>query len=345
MAQKAIARQPQKAQQIPTAPVGIQARMRARIGVQRLRRSQHPGRIGLKINLYHDYELEAVAAAADAAGLVTNPIECFMVGDSYLTTHLGRPSTQLDPDEWDWALELMVSLVEESRLALDRTYTGLDRPYLLADFPDGAARTPDRAIQAARRLTEAGAEAVKIEIAGSADFATLDALATTGFPVVAHLGYAPQRSRLRRYGAMVEEITQLCQAARTARDLGSVALVLEMVTQTANRLLSRPHPTGLATYSIFSGKADLGGQSLNVWDAVFRPGRPSKYFPPTATLDPATDRDRYGPATIVPAMTELLGLTMSGEFPLSPSGSDLLAVLFDPWGDGLRHADATQAGW
>lgn len=314
--------------------------VRARIDGQRQRRSHNPGRIGLKINLYHGYELEAVAAAAEAAGLAPNPIECFMVGDSYLMTHLGRSSTRLDPAEQGWALDLMVSLVAESRSALDRCYTGPDRPYLLGDFPDGAAGTPERAIAAARRFMEAGAEAVKLEIAGDADLVILEALVAVGFPVVAHLGYTPQHNRLRRYGATVEELRQLCQAACTVRDLGAVALVLEMVTETANRLLSRPHPDGLATHSIFSGRADLGGQSLNVWDTVFRPGRPSRYFPPTATLDPATDRHRYGPAVLVPAMTELLRLTVGGEFPLSPPGHDLPAALFDPWGDNLRRAGA-----
>jgi ketopantoate hydroxymethyltransferase len=307
--------------------------MRARIDAQREHRSKNPGRIGLKINLYHGYELEAVAAAAEAAKLVPNPIECFMVGDSYLTTHLGRPSTRLGPSEWDWALNLMVSLVAEVRRALDRAYAGADRPYLLADFPDGATRTPDQAIEAAQRFADAGAEAVKLEIASSADHLTLETLVAHGFPVVAHLGYTPQHNKLRRYGGTVEELYQLCRAARAVRNLGAVALVLEMVTETANRLLS--HPRGLTTYSIFSGKADLGGQSLNVWDAVFRPASPSKYFPPTATLDAATDRARYGPATTVPAMTQLLRMTVEGEFPPSPPGDDVVATLFDPWREGF----------
>lgn len=307
--------------------------LRARIGGYLRSRPANPGRIGLKINLYRDYELAAVAAAAAAAGLEPDPIECFMVGDSYLMTHLGRATTRLEPHEHAWALQLMAGLVAECRAARDAHYPGEDQPFLLADLPDGAVATAATAVASAGRMLAAGADAVKIEVASEEELALVAALAEAEIPTVVHIGYTPQRGSLRRYGATAEEVAHLCDAARTARDLGACALVLEMVTEAANGVLCAPHPDALPVYSIFSGRADLGGQSLNVWDSVFRSGRPSKFFPPTATLDPAADRDRYRDA-LVPAMTELLRLTVAGEFPLSPKGHAFPPELFDPWGSG-----------
>jgi ketopantoate hydroxymethyltransferase len=306
---------------------------RTRISGYLQRRPLNPGRIGLKINLYRDYELAAVAEAAAASALDPDPIECFMVGDSYLMTHLGRATTRLEPNEHAWALRLMADLVVECRAARDVHYGAEEPPFLLADLPDGAVATPDKAVASSRRLMDAGADAVKIEVASEDELALVAAVAEAGIPTVVHIGYTPQRGSLRRYGGTAEEIANLCDAARTARDLGACALVLEMVTEAANAVLCAPHPDALPVYSIFSGRADLGGQSLNVWDSVFSSGRPSKYFPPTATLDPAVDRGRYREA-LVPAMTELLRLTVAGEFPLSPKGHAFPPELFDPWGTG-----------
>jgi len=313
--------------------------VREKIKRQLARRPHNPGRIGLKINLYHDFEVEAVVRAADAAGVAANQIECMMVGDSYLTTHLARSSTRLEPGEHEWARGLMASLVSECRAAIDRTLPTSEAPYLLADMPDGAAASPDSAIRSARSFLDAGAEAVKLEVASEYDFVTLEGVCDAGIPAVVHLGYTPQQGPLRRYGATIDEFCGLCDDVRRARACGAVAIVLEMVTETANRLLCRPHPGGLAVYSIFSGRAELGAQSLNVWDSVFQ-RRASKYFPPTATLDVARDRDRYGPETIVPAMRELMRMTVDRRFPLTPEGRDLPAVLIDPWGEDLPRSNA-----
>jgi ketopantoate hydroxymethyltransferase len=298
-------------------------------------RAANPGRVGIKVNLYHGYELEAVAAAAVDAGLRPDPIECFMVADSYLMTHLGRPTTRLETDEWPWGMDLMCRLVGECRDARDRVYGVGDRPFLLGDLPDGAATTPDRALDSAGRLLRSGAEAIKLELSGKKQLAHVEVLAEAGVPVIAHLGYTPQRGELRRFGKTMEELTALCSLACAVRDRGAVAVVLEMVTEAANRLLTQPDPRALPVYSIFSGRADLGGQSLNVWDSVFRPSRPSQFFPPTATLDSATDRAKYGPEAVRTAMGQLLALTVQGVFPLSPGPAqdlDRLALQrFRPW--------------
>ncbi len=323
--------------------------LRALVTAQHRQRETNPGRVGIKVNLYHGYELEAVAAAAAEAALDPDPIECFMVADSYLMTHLGRPSTRLAPGERDWGLALMAALVAECRDARDGAYRNGARPYILGDLPDGAARTPRYAVTSAQVLIDAGAEAVKLEVAGRAQLAQVDALGAAGIPVVVHLGYSPQRGELRRHGQTRAEVAALCDLAGSVRNLGAVAVVVEMVTEAVNQLLCAPDPDALPVYSIFSGRADLGGQSVNVWDSVFRRTPPSRFFPPTATLDPTLDRDRYRPPVIRAAMRELLQLTVEGRFPPSPrpatgdAALEGLAAWSTPTGEGAAQPEPEEA--
>ena len=322
------------------------AAVRAQIRAMHRRRATNPGRVGIKVNLYRGYELEAVAAAGADARLHPDPIECFMVADSYLMTHLARPTTRLEPQEQEWGLALMAGLVAECRQARDRVFRQGTRPYLLGDLPDGAARSPRQARASAQTLIDAGAEAVKLEVAGPAQLPHVDALASAGIPVVTHVGYTPQRGELRRYGRTRAEVAAICDLARSVRELGAVAVVVEMVTEETNRLLCAAHPDGLPVYSIFSGRADLGGQSLNVWDSVFRPSRPSASFPPTATLDAVEDRDRYCPEVIRHAMRELLQLAVEGRFPPSPRGAhvpDARLEGLDAWSQPLPEAEPQDA--
>jgi diaminobutyrate-2-oxoglutarate transaminase len=292
--------------------------------------------IGIKVNLYRAFEVAALAAvtAEDPAAF---RLECVMVGDSYLMTHLGRSSTRLEtPSDREWALDLMVSLVSEVRDEMDRVFAGADAPYLLGDLPEGATETPAKAVESARRMVDAGAEAIKVEIADDHTLATLERLSESDVPIVAHLGYTPQGGQLRRHGDSLPDALAIFALARRARDAGAFAIVLEMVSEVVNRALSCPREGALLTYSIFSGRAPYGGQSLNVWDAVFRRSRPSKYFPPTADLTVERDRELYAPPLIAAKLGELLHLTLAGEFPLSPPArmeqSELEAVLgTDPW--------------
>ncbi|MFF7635713.1 3-methyl-2-oxobutanoate hydroxymethyltransferase [Kitasatospora sp. NPDC008050] len=302
-----------------------------------LRRFDDPGELGLKINLYRGLEVEGLARALAAPGLADSPIECLMVGDSYFMTHLGRPGTVLaGAAEQEWALATLVALVAEVRGAMERHLPTARRPFLLADLPDGATADRAAALAATARYTAAGADAVKIEVAGERELRCVEAVAATGVPTVAHLGYTPQLGRLARHGEGMAEALTLFAQARRAREAGAAALVVEMVSEPVNQALSRPHQDGLPVYSVFSGRARWGGQSLNLWDSVVRPARPSRFFPPTAVLDAAEVPTRYTPELIGDRMAELIRLTRDGGFPLSPRTAlteheiaDLSA--FDPW--------------
>jgi ketopantoate hydroxymethyltransferase len=302
-----------------------------------LRRFGHPAQLGLKINAYRGYEVQALAEAVRAPELAGCPVECVMVGDSYFMTHLGRDGTRMESAaDREWALATLTGLVGEVRGALDAGFGAGERPFLMADLPDGATLDVAAARTAADRFTAAGADAVKVELAGETDLKCAEAVAATGVPVVAHIGYSPQRSALVRYGDTVEGARELFAQARAARDAGACGLVVEMVSESVNRALSRPHRDGVPLYSVFSGRARWGGQSLNVWDAVVRPAGRSRYFPPTPVIDAAEVPQRYTPELIADRLRELIGLTMAGWFPLSPrsaltAGEAALVEDSDPW--------------
>ncbi|MFE0878080.1 3-methyl-2-oxobutanoate hydroxymethyltransferase [Streptomyces smyrnaeus] len=284
-----------------------------------LRRYSSPAQLGLKINVYRDYEVEGLARALCTPDLADSPVECVMVGDSYFMTHLGRPGTAMTgPAEEEWALATLVGLVGEVRGAMDKEFPEDRRPFLLSDLPDGTTRNAHRALAAADRFTAAGADAVKIEVSCEDDLRCAEAVAATGTPTLVHLGYTPQRSALGRHGDDLETAFELFAWARRARDAGACGLIVEMVSEPVNQALSRPDGKGLPIYSVFSGRARWGGQSLNLWDAVVRPARASRYFPPTAVIDAADVATAYGPELIADRMRELIRLTLAGWFPLSP---------------------------
>ncbi|MEU5210125.1 3-methyl-2-oxobutanoate hydroxymethyltransferase [Streptomyces sp. NPDC020742] len=284
-----------------------------------LHRYDSPAQLGLKINAYRGYEVEGLAEALRVPDLHDAPVECVMVGDSYFMTHLGRSGTTLTGDaEQEWGLATLTGLVAEVRKAMDAEFPAARRPFLLADLPDGATRSPATARAAADRFVAAGADAVKIEVAGEGEFDCIEAVAATGTPTLAHLGYTPQSGGLARHGDALDGALALFAQARRARAAGGCGLIVEMVSEAVNQALSRPHPEGLPLYSVFSGRARWGGQSLNLWDAVVRPVPGGRYFPPTPVIDAAEVEERYTPELIADRMRQLLRLSVAGWFPLSP---------------------------
>jgi hypothetical protein len=166
--------------------------------------------------------------------------------------------------------------------------------------------------------------------------------------VIAHLGYTPQDGVNRRHGDTLDEAIELFRQARAVRDLGACGLVLELVCEPVNRALSDSRGPAFPIYSVFSGRARGGGQSLNVWDAVFLPEQGKRYFPPTAQAPRSAYPGAYTAAVIEERMTSLLELTLRGEFPLSPPSRlsdhelDVLAQI-DPW-DAMERCVTARTG-
>ena len=82
-----------------------------------------------------------------------------------------------------------------------------------------------------------------------------------------------------------------------------------------NQALSSYSDNALPVYRIFSGRAINGGQSINVWDAVYRPPFKSKYFPKTASFDSSSFPETYSLDIIREHVASLLTDVWNVEFP------------------------------
>ena len=297
---------------------------------------QGDSRRPIKLNLYRDYEVEAVAQAMAGSPVLQMGVrlDCLMVSDSYLMTHLGRDSTRLARGEQALFLEIMAGLVKEVSHRARQLFPA-EPPYIVGDMPDGSVANGEIAVRSADQMRRAGADVVKLEVHSEAVVATIERLTREGFRVMAHLGYTPQGGGGARVGGSLDGAHALFASARQVRAAGAESIVLEKLDEFVHRALV-DRPQALPSYAIFSGKSETGGQSLNIWDSVFKPSFRARYFPPTAMETVDAFPTAYSVAAIAAHVGALLTLTAAGEFPLSPptllSVEDVVALAScDPW--------------
>lgn len=106
---------------------------------------------------------------------------------------------------------------------------GAANTFVIGDLPFRTYDTPDAARRSARRLIEAGADAVKLE--GNPP-GVVEALAADGIPVMGHLGLLPQTaSAFKVRGKQQEEAEQIARDAQAVESAGAFSLVLESVPE------------------------------------------------------------------------------------------------------------------
>ena len=276
-------------------------------------RYEWPDRVHVKVNLFRGYEVEPVLAGLGAISESDRvALDTVMVADSYLTTHLGYPSTSLDEAcLQDLFFKVQLSTVVDVRRALDRADVG-ESVYLIFDMPHGSARRIDLGIVNAMRAAEYGADAVKIEVTAPEHVTLVEKLSSRDIPTVVHLGYSPQAGGPKLVGRTWSDAHALFAHARRCRDAGACALVLEGVPTVVLAALSARNTSGLPVYGIFSGHAPGAGQSINVWDAVYLPAFPARHFPPTATLEARSFPSSYTDAAIADHCGRLLDILGRG---------------------------------
>lgn len=278
-------------------------------------RTVHPFKPGIKVNVYRDYEYRALAQAIHERHI--DSVESVMVGDSYFMTHLGRASTRLSLEDSRLAITELPRLVAAIRREIDKDEHGIRKPLLMADIPDGLDRAQMEDV--VLRFRDAGADMIKLEVVDEGDLWVIPRVHAAGMMSGVHLGYNPQKNENRTYGRSVAEIRAYMDLLDEARAAGSSFVIFERLTELGNMLLTRHAiQRGLLPYSIFSGRAPLGGQSLNLWDSVVKPDRKSIFFPPTAYLGRAEVPERYTAEAIRLCIGKLLVLTMANVFPSSP---------------------------
>ena len=153
---------------------------------------------------------------ADEAGA-----DLVLVGDSAAMTVLGHDST--------------VPATMDEMLILTRAVTrGASRPLVIADMPFGSFQVSDEdAVRnAIRFVKEAGADAVKLEGAGTM-LSRVRAIVDAGIPVMGHLGLTPQSATMlggyKAQGRSAEKALRLYDDARALEAAGCFSLVLEAV--------------------------------------------------------------------------------------------------------------------
>ncbi len=109
---------------------------------------------------------------------------------------------------------------------------GVKRALLVGDLPFHSYETPADALANARKLIEAGAEAVKLE-GGQDVIQQARAIAEADIPLIGHIGMLPQRVReqkgYKKWGKTEREIELLLEDARLLEELGAHAIVLESI--------------------------------------------------------------------------------------------------------------------
>jgi len=187
--------------------------------------------------------------------LAESGVDVLLVGDSVGMVVLGYPdTTHVTMDE----------MVHHTR-AVAR---GTQRAMIWADLPISSYETPGQAVENARRLVEAGAQAVKLE-GGRSHVGQIEALTAAGIPVMAHIGMMPQRVKLeggyRIKGKTAEQAEALLADALAVEAAGSFALLLELVVPAVAQTISER--LQIPTIGIGSGPA-CDGQVLVTHDLI-----------------------------------------------------------------------------
>lgn len=219
-----------------------------------LRRIKAEGRKISSLTAY-DYP---TARLLDDCGL-----DFLLVGDSLGMVVLGYPDTT----------SVTMDHMVHHTAAVARATT---KTWVVADMPYGSYADSAMAMENARRLMDAGADAVKLE-GGIECLPIVRAVKGAGIPVVGHLGMLPQRVReeggYRVKGKSDPEAEALAASAKALDAEGVSAIVLELVHRPLAEEISRS--VAVPTIGIGSGTG-CDGQILVLHDVVglfpwFRP--------------------------------------------------------------------------
>jgi len=183
-------------------------------------------------------------------------IDALLVGDSLGMVVLGYPDTT------HVTLEHMLHHVAAVARAKPKAL-------VIGDLSIGTYPDPATALANARKLVEAGAEAVKLE-GGVRQAAKVRAIVDAGIPVCGHLGMLPQRvleeGGYRKKGKTPEQSAALLEGAQALVDAGVFAIVLEsVVPKTAGWLTSQ---LAIPTIGIGCGEHTCDGEVAVATDLI-----------------------------------------------------------------------------
>lgn len=142
---------------------------------------------------------------------------------------------------------------------------GVKRALLISDMPYGSFDEPEQAVVNAKKLIEAGAEAVKIEDYGRG-LDVAKALVNAKIPVMGHLGLTPQIAAVFKVqGKVKEEADRIADHAKAYEACGVFSLVLECIPAELATRITRE--VSIPTIGIGAGAA-TDGQILVTHDLL-----------------------------------------------------------------------------
>ncbi|MDR3409363.1 MAG: 3-methyl-2-oxobutanoate hydroxymethyltransferase [Formivibrio sp.] len=183
----------------------------SRVRIPHLKQMKERGQKWAMLTAYDMY----TAAIFEAAG-----IPVLLVGDSASNNVYGNETSL--PVTVDELIPLVRAVSRSTR-----------RPLVIADLPFGSYQaSPEQAFHTAVRfMKEGGAHAVKLE-GGIEMLPQVEKLASSGIPVMAHIGFTPQAEHQLggyRVQGRGEDALRLIESARAFEKAGAFALLIEMV--------------------------------------------------------------------------------------------------------------------
>lgn len=183
-------------------------------------------------------------------------IDLLLVGDSLGMVVLGFPDT---------THVTMADMIHHTAAVARAKPKAL----ILSDLPIHAYDTPEQALENARKLVEAGAEAIKLE-GGVRQADKIQAIVDAGIPVIGHLGMLPQRvleeGGYRKKGKTPAQAEALLKGAQSIVDAGVSAIVLESVVAETARWLTQS--ISVPIIGIGCGEDTCDGEIAVVTDLV-----------------------------------------------------------------------------
>ena len=206
---------------------------------------QMKGRAPIAALTAYDYPM---ARMLDECG-----VSVLLVGDSLGMVVLGLPDTT----------GVTMADMEHHTRAVARAQSNA---MVAADLPKGSYENAKVAVVNARRLMDAGAEAVKAE-GGTAIRSQVEAIIADGIPFCGHIGMLPQNVHAeggyKVKGKTDDEREAIHRDAEALVDAGAFAIVLELVAPPVSAEITRT--ISIPTIGIGSG-TDCDGQILVATD-------------------------------------------------------------------------------
>ncbi len=202
---------------------------------------------------------------ADACGL-----DFILVGDSLGMVALGYEDTT-----WVTMEHMLHHTAAVSR--------GVARTPIVSDLPFESYQVPAEALSNARRLINAGANAVKLE--GGLDvLPQIESILAAGIPVIGHLGMLPQQVRIeggyKKKGKTPAQADALLADALALQHAGVSAIILESVVPEVAESLTQA--LEIPTIGIGCGELSCRGEVAVISDIV---GSYPWFVPPFAQTE------------------------------------------------------------